>query len=791
MPEVLELLAVLAAGLAAAALVRLTARARPTLFHRPYRAVAWAVVAASAVGAAMAPVAPTGVGPVDALYKAGFAALVTFAAGRARREPRLIAGAIAAVGSAGAWPWNLVAFVALGLATGSASIRRSARPLGTIIGALQVQVLLRLAWPDVPYATALLAAVAALVLVVSGLRHARRHERRGARIVLGGLAAVGVVVVVLLGIGAYGLARDLVGGARAADRGLDAVRAAETGDAVEQLELADRRLRSAEDGFGGALLQPARYLPVLGRYLDIGEDVTSAAAAVVGPALDSARLADGDALRIRNAQVDLAAVESLRPPLVRTLEAVPGARAAVERLGGEPLPGAVTERIRDLDDSLARATDDGEFLLEALDLVPQLLGADGPRRWFVVMQTPSEQRASGGIAGGYGELLVEGGRLDLVVSGEGSDLNRRGAPWDLGEVAAEFERFGESGPARYFQNVTNVPHFPTVGRTITTVYPQAGGAPVDGVISVDPKVLGALISLTGPVEVPGWPRPLTEGNAERTLLYEQYLRLDGEAGRQFITDTIDATFDRLESTALPAPARVTKVLSPMVQAGRLKLYSSVPEEQAFFEEMGAAGVLPEVDGDFFQVVTQNAGQSKIDWFQRRTVSYEARHDPVTGTIDAVATVTISNQSPDSGESELLIGGRNFIDPGPPGRSRLYVDFWSALDLHAVTLDGQPIDLNREQAYGRNLYWTGHTLAPGETATFELYLSGLLEPGAPYVLDLGMQPVVRRDAVSVGVTVPDGTDVESADGLRVDGSRAGARFDQIEPRRFVVRSPIQG
>jgi len=789
-PEVVEALAVVALGVAAAVAVRAVARARPSLLRRPNRPLTWAVVAASAVVGALAPVAPTGVDGVDAAYKAAFAAAVTFASGRARREPRLVAGALAAVGAAGAGAWSAVAFAALGAAVGTASMRRPGRPLATAIGALQVQALLRLSWPDVPYATAALAAVAAVVLVVSGFRNARRGERRSLRRGFAAAGVVGLAAVAVVGIGLLTVQGELRAGASAADAGLDAAKEGRTADAVAQLERADRELAAGRDGLRSPWVAAGRYLPVFGRYLDSGRQLIDAAGTVIDPALESARLADGDALRIRDARVDLAAVAELRPPLVRTLGAVPAARAAVDRLDDEHLPGPVARRVRDLDRSLVDAVDDGEFLLDALDLVPQLLGDGEPRRWFVLMQTPSEQRASGGIAGGFGELLVQDGRLDLVRAGEGGSLNRRGASWQLGDVAAEFGRFAGTGPERYFQNVTNVPHFPTVGRTITTVYPQAGGAPVDGVISVDPKVLARLISLTGPVQVPSWPRPITARNAQRTLLYEQYRVLEGDAGSQFITDVIEATFDKLRTSALPSPARVASVLSPMVQSNRLKLYSARPEEQALFEEMGITGAVPPVDGDFFQVVTQNAGQSKIDWFQRRAVSYDVRHDPRTGEVDAVATVTITNTAPSSGESELLIGGTNFPEPGPLGRSRLYVDFWSALDLQAVTIDGKPAGLFRERAYDRNLYWTGHTLAPGASATFELHLRGLLEPGAPYRLQLGRQPVIAPHVVDVRVQVPDGT-LTAARGLTARGDEATAAFEQDRPRRFVVRSRPSG
>ena len=95
----------------------------------------------------------------------------------------------------------------------------------------------------------------------------------------------------------------------------------------------------------------------------------------------------------------------------------------------------------------------------------------------------------------------------------------------------------------------------------------------------------------------------------------------------------------------------------------------------------------------------------------------------------------------------------------------------------------------ERRYGRNLYWAAHTIPPGATKTFEVHLTGLLEPGAPYVLDLGMQPVVRPDIVSVSVGVAADAEIERAAGMRIEGDRAVASFPQDRARRFAVRTAL--
>jgi hypothetical protein len=202
--------------------------------------------------------------------------------------------------------------------------------------------------------------------------------------------------------------------------------------------------------------------------------------------------------------------------------------------------------------------------------------------------------------------------------------------------------------------------------------------------------------------------------------------------------------------------------------------------------MGVTGAVPDVEGDFFQLVTLNNSANKIDWWQRRAVTYDVRHDPTTGVVDATATIAITNGAPGQGQSELLIGGLA-AEPGPPGRSRLTIDVYSALDLQGATVDGRPVRMSRTDAYDRNLYWTVQMLQPGQRLVLELHLRGVFEPGEPYVLDLGNQSVIRPDVVDVLVTPAEGAEVVAAEGLAASDDRASARFELVEPRRFRVLS----
>src|SRR5919199_901902 len=58
-------------------------------------------------------------------------------------------------------------------------------------------------------------------------------------------------------------------------------------------------------------------------------------------------------------------------------------------------------------------------------LLPDFLGQNGPRTYFLAMQNNADQRATGGAVLAYGLVRVDRGRIQLLDSGSAGDLDRR------------------------------------------------------------------------------------------------------------------------------------------------------------------------------------------------------------------------------------------------------------------------------------------------------------------------------------------------------------------------------
>jgi len=442
----------------------------------------------------------------------------------------------------------------------------------------------------------------------------------------------------------------------------------------------------------------------------------------------------------------------------------------------------LAKKLDTLDAKVARGARDAETARMAVEVVPKLLGGDGDRRYFVAFQTPAELRSDGGLIGNFAEITYHDGDISLTRNARDSDWNvgNPGVPRTLTAPDEYKRRYGKAHPENTIQNVTLSPDFPSVAEAIEGVYPQTGGQPVDGVISMDPIALGQFLRLTGPVRVPGYNVELTPDNTADILLQQQYVMFPDSAVRaEFLKSVVRSVFDRLEAVELPGPKDIGNVLGPMVREGRLQLHSTKADEQAFFRRIGAAREFPDPKGDFLGVVTLNGSGNKIDVFQHRTVDYDAHVDPSTGALEATATIAVRNDAPASGLPDYIIGSYP-NNPLPRGTSRVLLWVYSPNLLDSATLDGQSVDLIAQQELGHNVYMAEFDVPAGGTRTLALQLRGgvdLRQNDGAYRLKVWRQATVNPDQTRVRVAAPEGWTVEPLEGLRATPTGAATTVDQ--------------
>ena len=720
--------------------------------HRRRSPTSRRVEAALVTGAGLAGAATvgtaTGADAVDRLLRGGLAATVAATAVTAPTWAIVVlATGAAALGYSGDVVASTAGLASLVLAlvlVWRQDLDRNVLKAAT--GALAATALLR-APGGLLGMTAAATGVLATMTAVAGLRGRRRWRRRALFAVAGlvGLATVATILGGVAGLAAGNAFR------RSSSSVAAALAGAQQGDndqAAEGARVAAADLRRARGSVRAWWARPAWAVPVVGAHLRAADRVASTAGPAVQAAAESAGALQGDVLRPEAGRLDLARLGDAEPELTRLSAALHNASRGSADARSPWLAAPLQERLRTYDAQLADLTVASDRALLAVRTLPGLLGRDRPTRWFVAIANPAESRELGGFVGDYAVLVADNGVLRLERSGGVRDIGAdvEGRNLDGVDLPA---RYLSQRPEVYWQNLTGYPDLPTVASAARVLWDQvAPGAPLDGVVYIDPHGLAALLRLTGPVTVPGPLGTLDAGNAAQLLLSDQYTRFEGQRERDdALQEVSSATFTALSRAELPGPGAIGAALGPAVRGGHLAATSFSAEGQLLLDDIGAGGRLPAAGGgDLASLRTSNLLENKLDFHVRRSVRYRAVVDPATGRVEATATIELRNDATADLPDYVAANRRGL----PKGTDLLEVAWYSGLGLEVIEVDGRPVSATSDRERG---WWTHSTkveVPAGGSATVVLRLAGELGATRPYRLAVAPQAAAQVDAYTVEV-----------------------------------------
>ncbi len=714
----------------------MTDEARFVRRNRVHEPRAIAVAAVAGVAAIVADASPTGSTITDALVLFATVGAVTWASASAAWWAVALA---AGVGAAVALQPIVALVGALAFAVGLyVGLRReNSSEVRAVIGGVATNVLLY-SELDVAFGVSAVVGVAtAVALGVSGRWRRPSRRRRVAMRVLVGVGGVVVLALIGVGLSAASVRSELSNGAANARAGIDLLSTGDYLGAADRFDDAAQGFARGDDRLNGPIALPARLVPGVAQNVGAVATLSSSGADALAEAAAALRAVDPAALAITDSRIDVAAVRDVEAPLMRVAAVVDDLDATISEVRSPWLLGRLVDELDELD---ARLDDERPRLDNAIDtvaLAPQLLGGDGERRYLVLFTSPSEASGLGGYVGNYAVVTFDDGRIEVGEFGRRSELEQvvRQQGASCAECPPEFlEFYGASGftsgpdggvAPRGWSNITMPAHFPYVAETAEVLFPQSGGAPIDGVFVMDPYVVEALMTYTGPIELGELGVTVRPRDAAQFILVDQYVEAfgDNSVERESNDERIDAldtlgreVIVRLLSGALPEPPDLVDDLAPLVAERRLLFWTNDANEQELFDRLGLLGAMPAldpVDGGFSVSVT-NIGASKIDAFLERRV--EVRIDDVDGERVLIDDVELTNTAPEAGLPAYVIGNAVGL---PSGTSRLLVTFYGPSQLRSLTRDGEPVGIAVGTEAGWSTYQRVVDLAPGETARYEV------------------------------------------------------------------------
>lgn len=335
-------------------------------------------------------------------------------------------------------------------------------------------------------------------------------------------------------------------------------------------------------------------------------------------------------------------------------------RAARDELASIDLSN-LPKRVRgDITNGIDEADETDELLdkaQEGLELLPAILGADGPRTYMLGFMNSAELRGTGGAMLQFQFLTIEGGRPELPESTGKSDTGsiykldrdrqRIAIPlpedaWYVREIE-DAQRFGNSNWS---------PDWPLSARLAIAYGAKSAEIckptkkdtcpdfpEVDGVIGVDPVAVEKLLPGTGPFTIPAGNR-ISSGKVLNFVFSKAYSSYPIPSDRRAVLgQVVDEFFKRMFDPAHPTD--LVQGFGDALATKHVQIWMSGAGEQAFVERMKWDGALEKAaSGDYVNVVEQNVGGNKLDYSATQTTEMDVE----LGSTDAtVATkVTIHN-----------------------------------------------------------------------------------------------------------------------------------------------------
>jgi hypothetical protein len=584
-------------------------------------------------------------------------------------------------------------------------------------------------------------------------RRRRRTQARRSPMKIFVLAVLCVVLIVIglvawVGIRASIARAELEGAIPLASTMQEQVVGGDSPGAQDTARELQRRADSAAGLTSDPIWRAFESLPTLGTNLLAVRQLAAAADSLardgVAPLAEMAGGITVDSFRPSDGTIDL-------QPLIDARPAVTDAVAAITVAGNDAALIETDGTIEEVRDAVARfssvVSDAGSALSavdNAVNLLPTMLGAEGPRDYAVLFQNPAELRSSGGIVGAVALVHTESGSMQLVQQAPGAGFPRYPEP--VLELPTETRALYGDITGQFMLNVGLTPNFPLTARLAQEMWRLEFGIQVDGVLSIDPVALSYLLGATGPITLPTGD-VLSSENAVQLLLTDVYQRYeDPKAQDAFFAAAAASVFSAVASGSAE-PVALIQALGKAGSEQRVMVWNTAEQEQAILADTTLAGSLPVSDDNAqrFGVYFNDATGAKMDTYLDVVTSVgqiTCRNDKRP---NFAMEVTLTNTAPADAATALpryVTGGG--VYGVTPGNVRTIASVYGApaLENLGLTQDGQNVPYLPAADDGYQVSAATVELAPGQSTVLRYDWLG----AAPFAgeVELRSTPLIHRN-----------------------------------------------
>lgn len=463
---------------------------------------------------------------------------------------------------------------------------------------------------------------------------------------------LGLALVVSLPAGAVSLGRSLSaswttieGSSRTA---IDEAKAMEWGNAASSLAESDRALNRVNVlavAVSQALPQ-TRDAYASARALVASGEKAAEAASVLAKGADKAK-SNSTRYPVERIRLMQTYIEAASPLLEDAVQ-------SMSRVKLESLPADVRPKAEEAQGLLSKVQTGLRELRVLSAFAAAAVGEESQRRYLIVFQNPAELRPTGGFMGSYAEVVLDRGEIkSLSVPG--------GGPYDLKSQLKA--RVRAPGPLRLiadhweFQDANWFPDFAASAKKINWFWSQAGQPTLDGILTVNARLVVNLLKITGPIEMPDYGKVITSENFmnEAQLAVEVEYDREENKPKKFIGDLMAKMMERIAKASNEQWIDFAKLGTDALVEKDIQAWFTRDNEQELSDRFGWSSRLKTVPGDSLAVVNTNIGGQKSDLLIDEKVEHAATIGSDGSIVDKV-TITRAHR----GEKGQLFHGANNV-----------------------------------------------------------------------------------------------------------------------------------
>ena len=590
----------------------------------------------------------------------------------------------------------------------------------------------------------------------------------------GALAAALLAVIFIGWLGFEGLAAksNLEQARTSAEQSKDALLSGKSEDATRFAENAQFHAGQARAATHSLPWNIAAAVPFLGSPLKTTQQIADVVVgladtvllpgATMGAGLSPEKLIDGTRL-------DLKLLRAEQPRLTELAAAAAKLDAEAQAISSPGYVPLISDARSQLQDQTSRLSQLLGNTSIAAQLAPSMLGADGPRTYMMVFQTPAEARGTGGLLGGFAVLRFDNGvpTVDTFSSNSGLGpvcleytnvvgecLNVRPGAVATVDLGPEFNQvYGWTNPLTDYRNSNQSPHFPYAAQIWKSMWERESGGTVDGVIALDPVALSYVLGAIGPVTLADG-EVITADNVVELTMSTAYIRFADNlsARKEYLQDIAGAVVKKVTGP-IQSPRQLIDALGKAAGERRISVWSASPANQELLEQTPLANVVPNDSAPYAQVVINNLSGNKMDYYLRREIEYAA--DGCDGEMrNSTITVRLTNTATDRPLPDYVAGTFGLASDiplkAPRGTivSSVRILATKGANLIGVTSNGKRTSAIIHVENGHPSFEVQIAIPPGQSGELAFRLS---EPTSPGEARVPIQPLI--DDVTPKVSVP--------------------------------------